>query len=582
MPKWQDPLQTEVYGVAHRPPILGTHGMVSSGHYVASLAGAWILKQGGNAIDAGVASGLCLNVLQPDMTSLGGVAPMMIYRADTQEVTTIDGLGGWPRAASVEYFHTHCGGDMPPGILRSVHPAAAGAWIAALQQHGTMTFGQVAETAIEVATEGFPVYRFLHRNLIHDLAGYRRYPTTRELFLDAGDPLPVGRLLVQRDLAATLRRMVAAEDHARADGRAAGLEAARAEFYEGETADRIARFVEAEGGLLRLDDLRDYRVRTEPPVTTHYKGFDVFACGPWCQGPVLLQALNMLEGDDLASLSHNGGDYLHVIFETLKLCFADREAYYGDPAFVDVPMTQLLSKSYARARRAEIRQDQASPGMPAAGDLGRAGRVAALRGASDARPEPDTSYVAAVDRWGNAFSATPSDSASSAPLVSGVGCIVSSRGSQSWLTAGHPSALAPGKRPRLTPAPGLVLRDRRPYLVFGTPGGDLQPQAMLQVLLGVVEFGVELQTAIEMDRAHTYSFPNSFWPHGYREGAVDLEPGIQDAVAEDLKGRGHRVRRLTQWERHRTSGVCAIQVDIASKTLIGAADSRRASYAVGW
>jgi gamma-glutamyltranspeptidase/glutathione hydrolase len=582
MPKWQDPLRTDVYAVSERPPILGTHGMVSSGHYVASLAGAWILKQGGNAIDAGVAAGLCLNVLQPDMTSLGGVAPTMIYRANTQQVMTIDGLGGWPKAASLEHFRAHYGGDMPPGILRSVLPAAAGAWIAALQQHGTMTFGQVAETAVEVASEGFPIYRFLHRNLIHDLAGYRRYRTTSEMFLEAGDPLPVGRLLVQRDLAATLRRMVAAEDHARAGGRLAGLEAARAEFYEGETAERTASFVEAEGGLLRIDDLREYRVRIEPPVVTHYKGLDVFACGPWCQGPVLLQALNMLEGDDLSALDHNGAEYLHLVLEALKLCFADREAYYGDPAFVDVPMAELLSKAYARARRTEIRPNQAFPGMPAAGDLGR-GKTAAVRGASrDARPEPDTSYVAAVDRWGNAFSATPSDSASSAPLVPGVGCIVSSRGSQSWLTAGHPSALAPGKRPRLTPAPGLVLRDKRPYLVFGTPGGDLQPQAMLQVLLGIVEFGIEPQTAVEAARAHTYSFPNSFWPHAYREGAADVEPGISDRVAEGLEERGHRVRRLTQWERHRGSGVCAIHVDAASKTLTGAADSRRASYAVGW
>lgn len=582
MARWDDPLHTDEYSTANRPPVLGTRGIVSSGHYAASFAGALILQEGGNAIDAGVAAGLCINVLQPDMTSLGGVAPIMIYRADTHSVVTIDGLGVWPRAASIDFFDTQCGGDMPPGVLRSVVPAAVAAWIAALDQYGTMSFARVAAPALELAEHGFPVYRFLHRNLIHDLAGYRRFPTTSQLLLRNGAPLPVGTLLVQSDLAATLRRMIRAEEQAQSGGRRAGLEAARAEFYEGETAERITRFMESEGGLLRPPDLRNYRVRIEQPLRTTYKGYEVLSCGPWCQGPVLLQALNLLEGDDLAALEHNGAKHLHLVVESLKLAFADREAYYGDPAVVDVPMDALLSKAYARERRSLIRE-QAFPEMPPPGDVQtRGARVATGEARASSFKEPDTSYVSAVDRWGNAFSATPSDSASTGPLVPGVGCIVSSRGSQSWLTRGHPSALAPGKRPRLTPSPAMAFRDGRPFLVFGTPGGDIQPQAMLQVLLNVVDFGIELQTALEKDRVHSYSFPNSFWPHTYRPGALDIEPGLSEHVAADLSSRGHRVRRLTHWDRHRSSGVCAIQVGTEPGLLIGAADNRRESYAVGW
>jgi gamma-glutamyltranspeptidase/glutathione hydrolase len=561
---------------------MGTRGIVSSGHYAASLAGALILQAGGNAIDAGVAAGLCINVVQPDMTSLGGVAPMMIYQADTKTVVTIDGLGVWPRAASIDYFDSQCGGEMPPGIPRSVVPAAVAAWTTALEQYGTMSFARVAAPALELAEHGFPVYRFLHRNLMHDLPGYRRFPTTSQLLLRDGAPLPVGALLVQSDLAATLRRMIKAEEQAQTGGRRTGLAAARAEFYEGETAERIAQFMEAEGGLLRAPDLRNYRVRVEPPLRTAYRDYEVLSCGPWCQGPVLLQALNLLEGDDLTAHEHNGADYLHLVVECLKLAFADREAYYGDPAFVDVPMDALLSKAYARERRRLVRRE-AHPEMPAAGGVRGSGtKVASGTPRAASFREPDTSYVAAVDRWGNAFSATPSDSASSGPIIPGVGCIVSSRGSQSWLTRGHPSALAPGKRPRLTPSPAMVFRNGQPALVFGTPGGDLQPQAMLQVLLNVVDFGMELQTAIEAARVHTYSFPNSFWPHTYRPGALDAEPGVSEQVTADLAGRGHRVKRLTTWDRHRSSGVCAIQVGIEPGLLIGAADDRRESYAVGW
>lgn len=590
MSRWTDPLKTDSYYAAHRPAILGMHGMVSSGHYLASAAAFQILKQGGNAVDAGVAAGLCLNVVQPDMTSLGGVAPIMIYQAQTGNVVTIDGLGTWPSAASPTFFQKRCGGDMPPGILRSVVPAAADAWLTALEQYGTMTFSQVAASALELAEEGFPVYRFLYRNLLEDLPAYRQWPSTASTLLVSDNPPPVGTVLVQKELAATLRRMITAEGQV-STGRELGLRAARAEFYQGETAQGMVRFAQDQGGLMTAADLENFHVRVEEPSHVTYRGYEVYSCGPWCQGPVLLQTLNILEEFDLTSFDYDGADYLHLLLESLKLAFADREAYYGDPRFVDVPIQGLLSKEYAAERRLRLNSATASPDVPSSGDpykydsrlrAGSSRKYSRDRYGADASWEPDTSYLCVVDRWGNAIAATPSDSASSSPLVPGVGCIISSRGSQSWLSDGHASVLAPGKRPRLTPSPAMVLQDGHLFMVFGTPGGDTQPQAMLQVFVDVVDFGMDLQTAIERERVATSSFPSSFWPHACSPGLVSVDPGFKEDVIEELSRRGHRIQRLSHWERcHRTS-VCAVQVFPGSRVLVGAADNRRESYAVGW
>jgi gamma-glutamyltranspeptidase/glutathione hydrolase len=589
MPRWCDPLETDEFYAAHRPAILGIHGMVSSGHYLATQAAVDILKHGGNAIDAGVAAGLCLNVVQPDMTSLGGVAPVMVYRADANRVSTIDGVGTWPRRATVRYFQEHWGSDLPEGLLQSVAPAAADAWVTALELHGTMSFGEVAAQAVEFAAGGFPVYRFLYHSLLVDVTKYRRWPSTAATLLKSGDPPGVGTLLVQGDLASTLRRMVEAEGRS-SGGRAAGLAAARAEFYEGETAARLSRFAAEQGALITREDLRDFRVRLEEPCVTSYRGYTVYSCGPWCQGPVLLQMLNIVEGLDLASLEPNSAEYLHVLLESMKLAFADREAYYGDPRFVDVPLPGLLSKDYAAHRRRAIDLRRATADLPPSGDarqwMGSPSGSPRPPGFGQADPHagwrPDTSYVCVVDRWGNALSATPSDSAASSPLVPGVGCIISSRGSQSWLDPGHPSAVAPGKRPRLTPNPAMAFRDGRLFLAFGAPGGDTQPQTMLQFFLNIVEFGMDPQTAVERDRAVTRSFPSSWWPHRYSPGAVSLESNYGLAVARQLEGLGHLVRFLTPWERHLSSGLCAVQVTPGSGVLVGAADSRRESYALGW
>src|SRR6266511_1043526 len=402
-----EPLKT------HRPAIMAREHMVASGHYLASAAGMRILEQGGNAIDAGVAAGVCINVLQPDMTNLGGVAAIIIYQAATGEVMTISGLGRWPKKASVRFFKEHAGGAIPNGVLRSVTPAAADAWLTALEHYGTMTWQQVSAPATDLAENGFAAHQFMVDNIAKVEQVMRQWPSNREVFFPNGRPHRVGELVVQRDLAKTFRTLAEAE-HAAAD-RVAGLEAARDLFYRGEIAHRIAEFSEAEGGLMEYEDLAEFRVRLEPPVRTRYRGYEVYACGPWCQGPMVPQTLNILEGYDLSSLGHNSPPYLHLIAEALKLAFSDRHNFYGDPRYVRVPISGLLDRRYAAERRQMIDPARAWPEMPPGDPWAfEAGRPAGVSTVPVPDPragayQPDTSYLCVVDEEGNGFSVTPSD-----------------------------------------------------------------------------------------------------------------------------------------------------------------------------
>ncbi|MDR7611869.1 MAG: gamma-glutamyltransferase family protein [Armatimonadota bacterium] len=563
-----------------RPTVMGRRYAVASGHYLASVAAARILESGGNVVDAGVAAGLCLNVVQPDMTNLGGVAPIVVRRADGQ-VATISGLGRWPQAATVDEVLRR-GGDISHGILASVVPAALDAWVEALQLFGTMRFADVAAPAIELAERGVPVHRFLHDNLASAVPVIRRWPSTASVFLPRGRPPQVGEVLVQRELAATLRLLVEAEGTT--SPRAEGLRAVRDRFYRGDIARRLADFCRQEGGLLTADDLAAFRVRAEPPVRTTYRGYDVFGCGPWCQGPVLLQALNILEGFDLAALPQNSAEALHLILQALLAAFADRHAYYGDPDFVPVPVDVLLSKDYAARWRERIDPRRAFPDMPSPGDVGRPAAPApspAPRVSGGAQGSTDTSYVCVVDADGNAFSATPSDGVLETPLVPGLGIIISARGSQSWLDPSHPACVGPGRRPRLTPSPAVVTRPDGFVLAFGTPGYDVQPQAMLQVLLNLIEYGMDPQQAVEAARAATYSFPASTHPHRHEPGLVRVEARIPDTSRAGLEARGHRVQVWPEWAPQ-AGGVCAGLRDPAGDVVAAAADPRRMSYAVGW
>lgn len=569
---------------AYRPVITGTRHMVSAGHHAAAHAGFTILEAGGNAIDAGVAAGIALGVLQTDRVNFAGVAPIMMYIAKDRRVVNIDGLGTWPRAASIEVFNRQHGGKMPPGILRTVMPAAPDAWITALEKYGTMSFGDVAQAAIRFARDGFAMHWFMAEYLEEHQESYRRWPSSAEVFLPNGKPPKVGDLFVQRDLGRTIQYMADQEKAHAGKGRSAGLQAARDAFYKGDIANLIAKYHRENGGWVTAQDLAEYRVSFETPLTTRYGEVDLYTCGPWCQGPVLAQAVNILSGIDLKALGHNSPQYIHTLTEALKLAFADRHRYYGDPKFVDVPIAALMSKPYSDAQRKRINPRKASPGMPEAGDAAgsKTARQPLPKGEhGEPAPLADTSYVCAVDKEGNAFSSTPSDGSSATPIIPGTGLCPSSRGSQSWCDPAHPAALAPGKRPRLTPSPALALRDGKVYMPFGTPGNDIQPQAMLQVFLNVNAFGMDVQSAIEAPRFATYSFPSSSEPHAYHPARLNLESRIPKATGDELAALGHDVKWWPDLE-WRAGAVCTIRVNPETGMLEGGADPRRPAYALGW
>lgn len=572
---------------SYRPTVMGTHGMVSCGHPLAALAGQRVLDRGGNAVDAGVAAGLCLCVLQIDLIDLAGVAPMILYIAEADRVVTISGLGRWPQAASVEYFEKRHGGQIPQGVDRCLAPGAPDAWIVALQEYGTMGLADVIQDAITLADKGFPMHPFMRANLRDGMAQFSQWPSSATVFLPNGRLPEVGEVFVQRDLGRTMHRLVEAEASAKHRGREAALQAARDEFYRGDIAREIAAFYQSQGGLLTYDDLAAYHVQVEEPVKASFHEYDLYTCGPWCQGPVLAQAVALLQGYDLKALGHNSSTYVHVITEALKLVFADRERYYGDPEFVEVPMQALLSRDYNTARRQLIRPDTAYPGMPPAGDPGRGNGIAApWRGlipadSAAAAQTLDTTYLCVVDQQGNVFSATPSDTCINAPVVPGLGIVVSSRGSQSWVEKGHASSVAPWKRPRLTPCPAMVFKNGKPLMPLGTPGEDVQCQAMLQVFLNIAVFGMSPQAAVEAPRFSTYSHPASFEPHDYYPDELRIEARLAAAVGQALTAKGHKVVAWPDWT-WKAGGVCTITIDHNSGVLAAGADPRRMSYAIGW
>jgi len=573
---------------------------IASGHELASQAGFEILANGGNAVDAGVAAGIALGVLHTDLVNFAGVAPIMIRMADSGRVSTIDGLGTWPQAASVDFFQQRFGGAIPAGILRTVVPAAPAAWITALRDFGTMSFAETAGFAVRYAREGFPVFPLLARFIADNEAGYRRSAENQRIFLPRGRPPRVGERFVQSDLAASLEYMI--DQERAADGnRARGLQAAFDAFYKGDIAHTICAYHQAHGGLLALEDMAAFDVRYEEPLQVRFADADIFCCGAWSQGISLAQAFAMLDGTDLGKLGHNTPDYVHLITESLKLVFADREQYVADPRFVDVPVEAMLEREYLHARTELIDAGKAWPEMPPAGDprqgkkiwsdgVARASVQAPDVDPHAARPQDsapvggpasaDTSYVCAVDAHGNMFSATPSDTSADTEVIPGTGLCPSSRGCQSRGVADSINAVAPGKRPRLTPNPALALKNGQPFMTFGTPGGDVQIQAMLQVYLNATRFGMDIQAAIDAPRFASYSFPSSFAPNEYYPGLLMLEAPLHDEISADLGARGHDVQRWTD-RTWKAGGVCAIVADADKGVLHAGADPRRAGYARG-
>ncbi len=562
-----------------RPTVRGYGGAVSAGHYLAAQAGAQLLAEGGNAADAACTMGFALQVLEPHMNGFAGEAPILYHDAASGETHAISGQGTAPAAATIEHFRS-LGLDRIPGdgLTAAAIPGALDAWRLLLERFGTRTLAEVVAPARALAERGFPMYPSLRRLI--EIAGDRiaaEWPTTAAIWLPAK---AIGERVRNPALASLLASMAEAERTA-GGSREAGIRAARDAFYRDEPAEWIEAFLrepvrdasgEAHAGLLTAADLAAYEGAVETPVSASYRGVTVWKCPPWSQGPVMLQQLRLLEGFDLAAMGHNSAEALHTWIECAKLAFADREANYGDPAHVDVPLDELLSDGYSKRRRALVDPAHASLELrPGLGRLPEGWPLLAEDGTGDGelspaglpRAEPeallgasgrgDTTHCDAVDRWGNLASCTPSGGwLQSSPAIPQLGFPVGTRGQMFVLDPAHPNALAPGKRPRTTLTPSLAeLPDGR-RIAFGTPGGDQQDQWSLHFLLNVVDFGFEdLQAAIDAPTVHSEHWPESFYPRLANPGLVDAETRIEEGVLAELERRGHRVRRSGAWRHGR-------------------------------
>jgi gamma-glutamyltranspeptidase/glutathione hydrolase len=572
--------------------------MVSSTHWLASATGMAVLERGGNAFDAAVAAGLVLQVVEPHLNGPGGEVPILAAPAGQGRVLVVNGQGPVPAAATIERF-ADLGLDLIPGtgLLAACVPGAFGAWMLLLRDHGTLRLREVLEPAIGYAGDGFPAVSRIGGAIRAVERLFRtEWPSSAELWLAEGVPAPGGRLR-NPALAATWRRLLAEAEAASPD-RDGQIEAALAAFYEGFVADAIAAFVSSaevmdvsgrrHRGLLDGDDLAGWRATVEEPVSAEHRGWTICKTGPWGQGPVLLQQLRLVEGFDLEVMGLGSAAYVHTVAECAKLAFADREAWYGDPAAVDVPLDGLLDPAYADRRRALV-GDEASlelrPGSPS----GRSPRLpaAVTRPATEEElagsGEPtfgDTCHVDVADRHGNLVAATPSGGwLQSSPIVPGLGFCLGTRAQMLWLEEGLASSLRPRTRPRTTLSPSLALRDGEPCLAFGTPGGDAQDQWTLQFFLAHARFGRDLQQAVDTPSFQSDHFPSSFWPRRASPGKLVVEASHDPAAVEGLRRRGHLVELAEPWSLGRT---CAAGRDPATGFLVAAANPRgRQAYAVG-
>ena len=474
-----------------RPVIMGTHGAVAAGHYLAARAGLHILEAGGNAVDAGIAMGFCLALLKPQENGLGGESPILVYSAEHGKAFAINGQGIAPRSATIERFR-QMNLDLIPGdgFLSAMVPSMVDNYITALAAFGTMPLSEVVAPAIEMANRGFPIYEALRDAIADNLDRWKNlYPTTAKTFAPGGRAPHIGDLLVQPQWAAAVALLVEAERTAAGRGRTAALRAARDAFYRGEIAHHICAYIqehevidasgESHHGLLTEDDFAAFSARVESPISVDYHTLTVHKCNTWCQGAVFLQQLRLLEGYELASMGHNTPDSIHTIIECAKLAFADRNAHYGDPDFVEVPLARLLSKEYAEERRNLLDPKSASlddrPGILPPG--AKSEPIAPSDSEWPTTHTGDTTRCCALDRNGNMISITPSGGwFMTSPVIPGVGFPLGTRGQMFELDPKHPNCLAPGKRPRTTLTPSLVTKEGLPWMVFGTPGGDCQDQ----------------------------------------------------------------------------------------------------------
>jgi gamma-glutamyltranspeptidase / glutathione hydrolase len=578
--------------------------MVASTHWLASSAGMAVLESGGNAFDAAVAAGLTLQVVEPHLNGPGGEVPILLHSAGGDRTLVVGGQGPAPAAATIAHFE-RLGLDLVPGtgLLAACVPGAFDAWMLLLGEFGTLRLSEVMRYAIDYAGDGYPLVPRIS-DTVRGVEGLFRdeWPSSGRVYLrGSGVPRP-GTLFSNPDLAATYRRILE-EAEARSTDRDGQIEAARDVFYRGFVAEAIERYVSSakvmdtsgrrHAGLLNGDDLAAYAAELEEPATLDYHGYTVCKTGPWGQGPVFLQQLALLDGFDLPSMGHNTVEYIHTVVECAKLAFADREAHYGDPQFVDTPQGSLLDPSYAESRRELVEEDASYELRPGAAG-GRAPRLPDLtdmaEGDSAGAGEPtvprddqgtgDTCHLDVVDRHGNMVSATPSGGwLQSSPVIPGLGFPLGTRAQMFWLTAGLPNSLEGGKRPRTTLTPSLALRGGEPCLAFGTPGGDQQDQWSLNFFLSHVHFGLNLQEAIDAPNFHTEHFPSSFYPRTEAPGRIVVEDRLGPEVVAGLRARGHDVEVVDGWSLGRIS---AVSRDATDGSLRGAANPRgMQGYAVG-
>jgi len=603
-----------------RPELIGTFGMVASTHWLASAAGMAVLEHGGNAFDAAVAAALVLQVTEPHLNGLGGEVPVIAHHAGRGETFVLCGQGTAPAAATPEAF-ADLGLDLVPGsgLLAACVPGAFGAWMLLLREYGTLRLRDVMGYAIGYASRGYPLLPAISWGIASVAELFRdHWPSSAEVYLPGGQvPVP-GSLFANPTLAATYQRILDEAEAASTD-RDQQIEAARRVYYEGFVAEMIAAYVasadvmdvtgQPHQGLLSYSDLAGWHPRLEEPLTYDIGGLTVCKTRPWGQGPVFLQQLALLDGFDLKAMGPGSVDFMHTVTECAKLAFADREAWYGDPDFTDVPVKALLSADYADARRQLVGAEASASLVPGAPD-GRPPRMpdfvicrtagyddASVAPSLDVEPpaprldpgtgEPtmrtsggpgDTCHLDVADRFGNMVSATPSGGwLQSSPVIPGLGFCLGTRAQMFTLTPGLPATLAPGKRPRTTLTPSLALRDREPYLAFGTPGGDQQDQWSLLFFLNHLHFGMNLQQAIDFPSFHSAHMPSSFYPRQAQPRVLDVESRVSPAVIEDLRRRGHLVNVRPAWSLGRVSAVAR-----RNGVLYAAANPRgMQGYAVG-
>jgi gamma-glutamyltranspeptidase/glutathione hydrolase len=566
------------------PPVRASHYMVAAANNFEVEAGYRMLTQGGNAVDAGVASVLAASVTELSRFGLGGEMPLLI-KMSGQPTIAISGVGVAPAKATVE-FYTHRTPEvweernsMPPvpvqGILSAITPGVFDGLILALDKYGTKSFAQVVQPALEYAGEGFPMPEEFGGMLRSYQQIIALWPDSVKFFYPAGLPTPPGEIFREPTLAQTFRELENAEKKAHGN-RQAKLRAVRDLFYKGDIAQRIAAFSESHRGLIAYSDLANYHAEIDQPKVGTYRGYEIYKPGFWTQGPVMIEALNLLEGYDLKAMGHNSPQYLHTVVEAVKLAFADRDAYYGDPKFSKIPEEILLSKEYAAERRKQIDPEHASiEHRP--GNLGTHLSLPSTSASAAAGIVNDTTCVNVVDSQGNAFSATPSGAWLPSVIAGDTGIPLTTRLQSFVMTAGHPNQLQPGKRPRVTLSPTLITRDGKLEMILSTPGGDNQDQALLQVVLNILEFQMSAQEAVEAPRFQTEHLFSSFGNHEFTPGRLNLEGRIPIATGDALRTLGHRVALAGDWSNASAPTVIWVHDGV----LNGGADPRRARFVFG-